>query len=82
MDKLFEEFFNNLEETIDEIIIEDEGISSFSPRKKSATELFFTRNALKSIGKHSVNSYFQEELDDNLEDDYVINGIGSLDDDE
>lgn len=28
------------------------------------------------------NSYFQEELDDNLEDDYVINGIGSLDDDE
>ena len=87
-DSFFSDFFSDDDFSEDdfedfEIVLEECG-SVFE--KNSSVALF---NSLfddedKSVSTFSFekNNYFQEELDDNLPDDYVINGFGSLDDDE
>lgn len=80
MDKDFEEFFDTLDEIMDEFFTEDTIKSS--PHKKTFSSIFNSFEP-KPVKKNNIfNNYFQEELDDNCKDDYVINGFGSLDNDE
>ncbi|MBR2508319.1 MAG: hypothetical protein IKB71_01080 [Lentisphaeria bacterium] len=81
MDKLFEELFDDLDEAMDELRIDESG--DFSQFKTDFLELFDSSSTMSGSKKWHVNhNYFQEELDDNADDDYVLNGFGSLDDDE
>ena len=80
MDKLLNELFSELDEVMDELN-QQEKDGFFS--NDEIFNSFFDSSEPSFRKKHNIfNNYFQEEFDDNSEDDYVINGFGSLDDDE
>ncbi len=87
-DSFFSDFFSDDDFSEDdfedfEIVLEECG-SVFEKNSSIAlfSSLFDNKDKTPSAFLSANNNYFQEELDDNLPDDYVINGFGSLDDDE
>lgn len=78
MDKLLEKFLNELDEVMDEL--DQQQTDGFSSSNKIFNS-FFNSSTPAPRKKHNIfNNYFQPELDDNADDDYVINGFSSLDD--